>query len=445
MKKIAKPKVNSFFKKLIFVPFFLLFILQLSSCSIETIGPKVAGSLLQKGSLEAETENNWNLFRAGMPGNIKFIEGLLYIKPDEKNLLLSLIKGHTSYGLVVEETLDLDKHLALAFVPQTDSHTSKVSNTQSTSDTTSSEQSLASDTSAKEEAIFYYGRALNYGFRYLGLAGITYDELVSAQANIDIGPENKTENKSVNKSEQDKDQRSNSVSGGGVIQLLNKKLHTNSEEDLNAVFFMAQAWAGLINLQRDKPQLLAQLPTAKLLIDWVCTNRPNFFYGSCDIFYGVYESSRPPALGGQPEKGREHFIRAIKNNPQNLFARIAFIQYYLIQMAENGGILEVLDEKGSDSSNKGKSNKTTPVDEYSYKELKKFLDLAFKNYRSSLEWNPNALSPTTSSAAGTVSSSADLTSSPFDSHLNLLNSTAEKRWAIIKKYEKNIFGMDVTK
>ncbi|MBF0206196.1 MAG: hypothetical protein HQK53_04845 [Oligoflexia bacterium] len=345
----------------------LLGVSLLSGCgTIETLTPKMGGVILKKASKEMETESNWDFFREGALANLKMIEGLLYLNPGEKRLLSTLVKGYTSYGLLVQETLMLESSAR--------------------SSTPSGAQGevgagCTSESYHKQQAIAAYGKALNYAFSYLKSVGLTYDDLLSSSRT------------DVNDAKDVKD-------GKGVKNVKNvleQNLDFEDLQDVDAIFFMAQAWGGLINLEKNNPKLLADLSLVKWLTDWVCGHYPNYFHGGCDLFYGVYESSRPPLLGGNPQKGEEFFKRAIANNPGNLFAEVLFIQYYYVPMEDKDGYLKLRPE----------------------------LQQKINRFYQNMEWS------STNIKIGKVVKEGD------DEHLNLLNATAGKRWQSILTLEKD--------
>lgn len=228
-------------------------------------------NLLQKASAEVETDGSWENVRNALMANIKIVEGLLYVDPHNEMLLAAVAKGYAGYAFMADETLYLDDLL-----------------------TDNAHQYH------RDQAIFNFSKALRYSLRFLEEKGVTYRDLGAA-----------TQKKE------------------GMAQLLDGKL---DDDRLNreAVFFMAQSMMSLINLQKDKMILVAQLPIAKGLLDWVCERDPSINYGSCPLFYGAYYASRPKVLGGNFQKARENFEMAIRQNPHNWLARVLYIQYYLI-------------------------------------------------------------------------------------------------------------------
>jgi hypothetical protein len=312
----------------------LAFAMFLSSCgTIQKVAVSSTSSLISSSSYELEAEGNWETFKNGVPANLKFVESLLFVSPNDDDLLLTLIKGYTGYAFAVNETEALydklkenGKHFHL------------------------------------DQAAINYSKAIKYGVRYLNEHSINYKSLAKAVR-----------------------------AKGGVEKLLDDEVGHSAKGD-EAIFFMAQAIGGLINLRKDKMILIAQLPVVKGMVDWVCKENPDFNFGTCQIFYGGYEASRPKSLGGNPEKGKKIFLNSIKKYPENWMARAAFMQYYLVP--------------------KMKKNE--------FKKQIKFFDQNKDQFLNSLEWNP-------------------LRNNDKDKKVRLYKAIALKRYTIMKSLRNNIF------
>ena len=113
------------------------------------------------------------------------------------------------------------------------------------------------------------------------------------------------------------------------------------EEDLVALAFYAQAWAGAINLQKQDMVLVSQLPRVKLLFDHVCDLRPDIENGLCPLFYAQYEGSRPRMLGGNPELARELFQKFIQKSPAHILARVSYLQFSVIPRLDEDEFVKV--------------------------------------------------------------------------------------------------------
>ena len=91
---------------------------------------------------------------------------------------------------------------------------------------------------------------------------------------------------------------------------LEKALQRASPADAPALFWAAFCWSGFIKLSRDSPQAVAELPKAVAVMKRANELDPDYDFAGSDLFFGVYFASRPPLLGGNPEKAKEHFQRA---------------------------------------------------------------------------------------------------------------------------------------
>lgn len=265
-------------------PLFLMFFMTLfSACSgVQKVAVSTTGGVIYQASYEIETEANWELFAQAVPGTLKLMEGLHSLNPDNKNLTISLIKGYAGYSFAVHESLALDEQLrGINKGPHY-------------------QQSLA-----------LYSKAIRYGLGYLEKKGITYKDLLQAS------------------------RREN-----GVSEILDKKLSRKSTLDQELIVFTAQSLASNINMQRDQMLMVAQLPVAKALFDWVCEVNPDIHFGACDIFFGAYEGGRPAMLGGNPIAGDKMYQKAMKKFEHNWLIRLSYLQYILLQKQDVTAIKE---------------------------------------------------------------------------------------------------------
>lgn len=254
----------------------------LTSCS--TFNKAAVGGssdLIYSASNNVLSESNFEIFKSGLAGNLVLIEGLLAQSPKNQNLLATLNKGYAGYAFAVNETQMNEEEWAEAKTEE-----------------------------GKKQALLNYTRSLNFGIRYLKEEGIEFRDIIS---------------------------RMNEPQG--IHQILDKKLSTD-KRDLEVVLFTAQSLAALINLQKDNMGLVSQLTAAKGMFDWVCQKDPSINYGTCDIFYGAYEAGRPQMLGGNPQKGKEIFLKAIAKHPHNWLIRTSYMQFYLIPQNDEDGFKE---------------------------------------------------------------------------------------------------------
>lgn len=255
--------------RLMVVGFISLF--ALAGCgSFKRLAVGTTGGLLYEATPALEAEADFTLFKESVLSNIKIMEGLLALSPNDRDLLASLVKAYAGYGYGVYETMDL-KDMLLD----------------------------KSDRVWRERALLFYSRAIAYGERYFALHDVSFKELLSHMR----------ENRSS--------------------EYLNDHLDSDDKRDLEAVLFSAQALAGIVNYNRDNMVMVSQLPIAKTLFDWACAVNDKINYGACDLFFGAYHAGRPRMLGGDTELGLKHFEKALAAFPDNYLIHAALLQYYI--------------------------------------------------------------------------------------------------------------------
>lgn len=299
----------------------------LNSCgTIRRASLGVASPMFLEASNGFEKEGNWEYFRVGIPGNLKLIDGLLSVRPDDMNLLVPAIKGYSGYAFVVNETLYLEDK----YKDRDDSH-------------------------HKDQAIINYGKALSYGKHFLSLEGLTLDS---------IAKQGKTKS--------------------GAVAYLNDHL-SSGDVTVQAAAYTAQALASLINLQKGDMLLVSYLPVAKALFDWACEKSPNVGHGVCQMFYGSYESSRPRMLGGNPAKGKKIFNKFIADNPHNWLGRVAYLEHYVIPMGNENAYrlqkkeLNILSEKHASNLKNSIAEEKRPA--FENKRLRIYQATAIKRFK----------------------------------------------------------------
>ena len=248
----------------------LIFLTIGTSCSMfKSVGVNSAAYILKDSAKELNTESNLDFFEKSTPANLKMLEALWFAKQNNEQLLALLIKGYGGFAFGVHET----KYLEDQILGNED------------------------ESKHKQEAIYLYTKAFDYGIKFFEENGVKYSTLISKEAAVSLP------------------------------SILDSNL---SNDDKVGAFYFAQSWGGLINLQRDNVEMLSHLGAVKAIMDWACKGDPEFEYGSCHLFYAVYEAGRPAMLGGNLKKGQRIFLDFIKKYPENLLARVSYIQFYII-------------------------------------------------------------------------------------------------------------------
>ncbi len=82
-------------------------------------------------------------------------------------------------------------------------------------------------------------------------------------------------------------------------------------EDVEVLFYLSAAWGLAISNALDQPDLIADLPVVRALLDRALELDEDYGRGSIHAALITLESL-PAQLGGSPERAREHFERAVE-------------------------------------------------------------------------------------------------------------------------------------
>jgi len=88
---------------------------------------------------------------------------------------------------------------------------------------------------------------------------------------------------------------------------LDEALRRAFRADVPALFWTAFCWSGYINLSRDSPEAVAELPKAAAIMKRSHELDPEYNFAGADLYFGAYYASRPKLLGGDTGKAKEHF------------------------------------------------------------------------------------------------------------------------------------------
>jgi hypothetical protein len=91
-------------------------------------------------------------------------------------------------------------------------------------------------------------------------------------------------------------------------------LREQGEGYIPDLFWMAFGQGGYINLSLSDPDALAKLPQTEAIMEYIAATDSSFYYGGADLFLGALYGGRPKVLGGDTEKAKMHFERALEIN-----------------------------------------------------------------------------------------------------------------------------------
>ena len=100
-------------------------------------------------------------------------------------------------------------------------------------------------------------------------------------------------------------------------------------EHIDALFTLGSSWAGWIQSRRGDWNAAADLARVTKIIKQVLLLDDKYQSGQAHVYMGILNTLLPPALGGKPEIGKEHFEKAIQiSQGKNLMAKVLYAEKY---------------------------------------------------------------------------------------------------------------------
>lgn len=106
-------------------------------------------------------------------------------------------------------------------------------------------------------------------------------------------------------------------------------LKTCEKRDVPPLFWAGYGWATWIVRQDFSPAALVDLPRVEELMRRVVELDESYFHGAAHVFLGALYGSRPVITGGNPEKSRTHFERALAlSDRKSLMTQVMYAETY---------------------------------------------------------------------------------------------------------------------
>jgi len=117
------------------------------------------------------------------------------------------------------------------------------------------------------------------------------------------------------------------------LAVYEKAISTMDEKNIPALFWFGANWGGIINLNRNSPENLIDLPRVQAIMERIIEVDEEYYFGGAHLFLGIFYSGRPKVLGGDPEQARMHFQRAIDiSHGRFLLSKVYFARYYAVMI-----------------------------------------------------------------------------------------------------------------
>lgn len=101
------------------------------------------------------------------------------------------------------------------------------------------------------------------------------------------------------------------------------------KKDVPSLYTFAVAWLVYIRTHADDWTAIADLPKAEAVLERILALDETYKLGSAHAILGVLQSLRPPALGGEPDRARQNFERAIAiSGGRDLSVKVEYARTY---------------------------------------------------------------------------------------------------------------------
>lgn len=118
----------------------------------------------------------------------------------------------------------------------------------------------------------------------------------------------------------------------GTLAKFQSAVDEVDEDDLPALFWAGNCWAGAINSDKGSPAALIALPRVEMIMKRAVKLDESYFFAGPRLFLGIYYAGRPKALGGKPALSKQNFDRAIElTDGKFLLTKVFYAQYYAVQ------------------------------------------------------------------------------------------------------------------
>jgi hypothetical protein len=260
--------------------------LSLGGCNINKIVADGTGDLLEEGAPALDAYFDYDVAGIGVASAIIQLETFHHVSPDNEKLNVNLAKAYVGYAQGWVES-----QYETAFMAGEFDKADRL----------------------RQRARYLYLRARNLALRAMRVRDDGIDEVI----------------KSVDQ------------------QALPTYLAENyvAKEDAGPVFWTGLAWGAAINMSLDQPDLIADLPIVRPFIERARDLDDMYFNGAGYVALGTIEASFPPALGGDPEKGKDWFERGLERTERkNHLLQVMYARIYAVNTRNQGLFFKLLNE-----------------------------------------------------------------------------------------------------
>ena len=131
----------------------------------------------------------------------------------------------------------------------------------------------------------------------------------------------------------------------GSLDDFGEVLRRYGKKDVPALFWTANAWAGLVSIRPDSVESLADIPALEATVRRIIELDESFYYGGPHLLMAVFLAAKPAIMGGNPAESLRHFERAFAlGSDQLLMSKVLFADYYARSIGDRELFVKTLEE-----------------------------------------------------------------------------------------------------
>jgi len=115
----------------------------------------------------------------------------------------------------------------------------------------------------------------------------------------------------------------------GTFEEFEKLISGMGKSQITSLFALGNSWAGWIMANSNDFNAIADISRIERIMQRVIELDASYKDGAAYLYLGTLATFLPPALGGEPEKGRLYFDKAVKlSRGKNLMVKVVFAKSY---------------------------------------------------------------------------------------------------------------------
>jgi len=119
------------------------------------------------------------------------------------------------------------------------------------------------------------------------------------------------------------------------VEKFKRSLAVFGKQDVPALFWTGYNWGQWLKLNKDAPSAIMELPRLEILMRRALELDEGYYFGGPHLFFGSYYGSKPKMFGGDPEKSKYHFERAMALSGRRfLMAQYLFAKTYAVRIQD---------------------------------------------------------------------------------------------------------------